>query len=302
MNIFKNILKQKLNIFLLFLIILVIIIVLFNYLPEKNIENFQQSSESFTTYNNSNLYDDFYSNIYDKLVYSQIKNNFEVGQIINSTQPNQHSYILDIGSGTGHHVNLFQEKNIKVIGLDNSKDMITFSKQKYPHAKFQEGDMMNSLIFSNNTFTHICSFYFTIYYTKNKSLFFQNCYRWLKPGGYCIVHLVNSEMFDPMLSNPLLYVSPQRYAKSRLTQSKIVFDNMTYKSNFEYKPEENLAIFHEKFIHKNKTRKNEHTLYMESLENIVQIAQDQGFITQGIIDLVSCSYEYQYLYIFVKPN
>ena len=71
-----NIFKQKLNIFLLFLIILVIIIVLFNYLPKKNIENFQQSSNEFTTYNNLNLYDEFYSNIYDKLVYSTIKNNY----------------------------------------------------------------------------------------------------------------------------------------------------------------------------------------------------------------------------------
>jgi hypothetical protein len=41
---------------------------------------------------------------------------------------------------------------------------------------------------------------------------------------------------------------------------------------------------------------------MESLESIVQIAQHQGFITQGIVDLIACSYEYQYLYIFVKPN
>lgn len=297
-----NIFKKKLNIFLLFLIILVFMIILFNYFPKKNIENFQQSSQAFTTYNNSNLYDDFYSNIYDKLVYSKLKNNFEVGRIINYTSPNEHSYILDIGSGTGHHVNLFQEKNIKVIGLDNSKDMITFSKKNYPHSKFIQGDMMDTLIFSPDTFTHICSFYFTIYYTRNKDLFFKNCYRWLKPGGYCIIHLVNSGMFDPMLNNPLLYVSPQRYAKTRLTQSKLVFDNMIYKSNFEYKPEENLAIFHEKFIHNNKTRKNEHTLYMESLESIVQIAQQQGFITHGIIDLVSCSYEYQYLYVFVKPN
>lgn len=297
-----NIFKKKLNIFLLFLIILVIIIVLFNLFPLKKIENFQQSSDGFTTYNNSNLYDDFYVNIYDKLVYSSLKNNYEVGQILFSTTPNEHSYILDIGSGTGHHVNLFQEENIKVIGLDKSKDMVSFSKKKYPHSNFIQGDMMETLLFSPNTFTHVCSFYFTIYYTKNKSLFFQNCYRWLKPGGYCIIHLVNSDMFDPMLSNPLLYVSPQRYAKTRLTESKLIFDNLTYKSNFEYKPEENLAIFHEKFIHNNKTRKNEHTLYMEPLESIVQIAQNQGFITQGIVDLVSCSYEYQYLYIFVKPN
>jgi uncharacterized protein (UPF0333 family) len=68
-----NIFKKKLNIFLLFLIILVIIIVIFNHFPSKNIENFQKTSDAFTTYNNSNLYDEFYTNMYDKLVFSEIK-------------------------------------------------------------------------------------------------------------------------------------------------------------------------------------------------------------------------------------
>ena len=294
--------KQKMNLLIIFFIIISIIVIIFNCFPSKKRDNFDNRVENFTSYNNSNLYDNFYSNIYDKLVYSKFKNSFEVGQIINSTKPNEHSYILDIGSGTGHHVNLFQEKNIQVIGLDNSEEMIQFAQKKYPRGNFMKGDMMNSLTFSPETFTHIVCFYFTIYYTKDKDLFFQNCFRWLKPGGYCIVHLVNRDMFDPMLSNPLMYVSPQRYAKSRLTQSKLIFDNLTYKSNFEYKPEENLAIFHEKFIKNKEVRKNEHTLYMEPLENIVQIAQNNGFITHGIIDLVSCSFEYQYLYVFVKPN
>ena len=77
---------------------------------------------------------------------------------------------------------------------------------------------------------------------------------------------------------------------------------MTYKSNFEYLPEKEQAIFHEKFFYKNKIRKNEHTLYMEETSKIVTIAENQGFITHGLIELVYCNYEYQYLYVFVKPN
>ena len=297
-----NIPTNKSDIFLLFVIILGIIIVIFNYLPQKRYENFEGQPSDFSSYTNPTIYDEFYVNIYDELVYSTVKNDYEVAKIIKTTSPDSHSIILDIGSGTGHHVKLFTDKQFTATGLDKSKDMIELSKKTYPDCDFQQGDMMNSLIFTPDTFTHITSFYFTIYYTKNKSLFFQNCYRWLKPGGYCIIHLVDPNMFNPMLNNPLLYISPQRYAPKRITESKLIFNNMTYKSNFEYLPEKEEAIFHEKFYYKNKIRKNEHTLYMEKTSKIVTIAENQGFITHGLIELVHCNYEYQYLYVFVKPN
>jgi hypothetical protein len=49
-------------------------------------------------------------------------------------------------------------------------------------------------------------------------------------------------------------------------------------------------------------RKNEHLFYMETTDQIVGIAQDAGFIVQGIIDLIRTGYEYQYLYLFQKPE
>ena len=44
---------------------------------------------------------------------NKVKNEYEVGQIINSTQPTLQSLILDVGSGTGDHVAKFTEKNLK---------------------------------------------------------------------------------------------------------------------------------------------------------------------------------------------
>jgi citrate lyase synthetase len=41
---------------------------------------------------------------------------------------------------------------------------------------------------------------------------------------------------------------------------------------------------------------------MPDLKEIVDEIQGTGFILQGIVDLVKCQYEYQYLYIFTKPN
>lgn len=41
---------------------------------------------------------------------------------------------------------------------------------------------------------------------------------------------------------------------------------------------------------------------MESQKDILVMAQEAGFILEGQIDLIKAQYEYQYLYILVKPN
>jgi len=41
---------------------------------------------------------------------------------------------------------------------------------------------------------------------------------------------------------------------------------------------------------------------MPDLDEIVQDIQNAGFIVEGKIDLIHCQYEYQYVYIFTKPN
>jgi hypothetical protein len=41
---------------------------------------------------------------------------------------------------------------------------------------------------------------------------------------------------------------------------------------------------------------------MPDVQEIVDEAQACGFILEAKIDLLQCQYEYQYLYMFVKPN
>ena len=66
----------------------------------------------------------------------------------------------------------------------------------------------------------------------------------------------------------------------------------------------NIATFNEKFKNDSngKVRKNEHIMYMPTTEFIVNQAQQAGFILDAEIDLINCQYEYQYLYVFIKPN
>ena len=136
--------------------------------------------------------------------------------------------------------------------------------------------------------------------------FFTNCMKWLKPGGYLIVHLVDRDLFDPILppGNPLLYVSPQKYAKERITKTYVKFNDFSYNADFQLDQQNNIAKFVEKFKNDSdgKIRKNEHIMYMPSLNEITDEAQAAGFIINAMIDLVQCQYEYQYLYVFMKPN
>ena len=290
---------------LIFISILLVIVIFFKHInPVK--ENFI-SDEKFLFKEGTAVYDDFYANIYDHLVYNMIKNDYEIGVIRNSTQLNNQSIIADIGSGTGHHVNSFASDNLQVIGIDISPAMVEKAKEQFPHLadKFMVGDGLNGQLFKDNSLTHILCLYFTIYYMKDKMRFFYNCMNWLMPGGYLIVHLVDKYKFDPILppGNPLYIVSPQKYSKERITTTKITFNDFVYDANFKLDNNEDVAIFDEKFkFNDGRVRKQEQRLYMEDLPTIVNMAQDAGFLLHAKIDLVKCAYEYQYLYVFVKPT
>ena len=289
---------------LIFITLFLILIVLFKSINTTNKEGYEQN-DSFLFKQDSEIYDDFYADVYDYLVFNNLKNNYEIGEIKNKLQPNSKSVILDVGCGTGHLVDKLNQFGLNVIGIDKSSSMISKAKENYPDYNFVVGDVLDVSKFNNNNFTHIICLYFTIYYFEDKMKFFNNCMEWLFPGGTLIIHLVNRDKFDPILppGNPLYIVSPQKYSKERITKTKITFNDFVYSSNFELEPEKDIATFHEKFkFNTGKVRKQEHKLYMNSEDDIINMAQDAGFLVQGKVDLVNCAYEYQYLYILVKPQ
>lgn len=293
---------------LLFIALLLVLVVFFkSFKPMKEgMSNVNTVTEQFLFKQGTAVYDDFYANIYDYLVFNRVKNDYEVGIIINSTMPNEKSVIADIGCGTGHQVSDLNSKNLEVIGVDISPSMIEKAKENFPDIRdqFKVGDGLDVNIFRNESLTHILCLYFTIYYMKDKMRFFYNCMDWLMPGGYLIVHLVDKYKFDPILppGNPLYIVSPQKYAKERITSTKITFNDFVYNSNFKLE-DNDTATFNEKFkFNDGKVRKQEQVLYMEDLPTIINMAQDAGFIVHAKIDMVKCAYENQYLYIFIKPS
>jgi SAM-dependent methyltransferase len=297
----KSSLWFKMTVVVLF--ILLLLVITNKYKPTK--ENFIQKKK-FEMKVGPELYDKFYASIYNDLVYDEVKNEYEVGEIINATHPTNQSLILDIGSGTGQHVAALNDAGYPTVGLDLSPSMVGIAKKKYPNLKFKQGSALEFMLYPADSFTHILCLYFTIYYIKDKNRFISNCFDWLKPGGYFVLHLVNRDKFDPILNtaDPLQLVSAQRYAKKRITNSLIKFKDFKYRGDFKLNKKNNTATFEEIFKD-DKTkhiRQNIHKMYMPTQKHILSIAKENGFILLGKIDMVPVQYEYQYLYILQKPE
>lgn len=291
------------------MIIVVIILIFVNWVrnnksTREGFDGNQPPQKDFIVKKENDIYDDFYVSVYDDLVHNYGKNHFEVGEITKIDPPTDMSSLLDVGSGTGHHVDAFTKKGIKAIGIDISKAMVDKAKENYPTSEFKQGDVMDTMIFTSGSFSHITCLYFTIYYMKDKMRFFSNCMQWLIPGGFLILHLVDRDKFDPILpaGSPTSIISPQNYTDKRITNTIVKFDKYDYKCNFSLNGD--VATLHESF--KDNTnesvRQNEHKLYMEPQKKILTMAKEVGFILHSKVDMVKCQYDSQYLYILQKPH
>lgn len=63
------------------------------------------------------------------------------------------STILDLGCGIGDSTNVLFERypGAKILGLDNSEEMITMAKEQYPNLNFKSFDITHDLSFLNNS-------------------------------------------------------------------------------------------------------------------------------------------------------
>lgn len=301
----KNTVIQK----LFYSLVVLVIIILINKLCNQNstyslYEGFEETQkEKYITLKDNDMYDNFYSQVYDDLLFDDFKNNFEISEIIGITKPPKGSYILDIGSGTGHHVAAYDKMGYKGAGIDLSQAMVNKSKKNFPKSNYIHGNIMNSDIVHAGSIDLITSLFFTTYYIKDKRSFFTNCHNWLKKNGYLAIHLVDRNKFDPIITaaDPLTVISAQSYAKERITSSVVKFNTHDYKANFVLDNNKE-ATMHETFKEKKtgKLRKHEHKLYMPTQNEALSYAKDVGFKLVKVIDMTKTQMVNQYIYILQK--
>ena len=278
-----------------------------------NKEGFTQEANFILKQNDEVFEDPFYVGIYDDLFYKKIYNTYEVGVIVNEIHPTSKDVIIEIGSKTGNYVGTMKSNGYNIVGLDKSKAMVEYASKKYPDCKFIHGDPLEFMNFSSEYATAILLLDFSIYYISDRRTLFYNCYHWLKPGGYLVLHLVNRHMFDPVApaAKPFTLVSPQSVAPARITNSDVVFNNFNYKSKFEIEgnnqngemnTNDTAKIIETMKDKQGKVRKNIRSMKMTGQKIIIGEAKDAGFMMLSQYDLLKNQREYQYIYILYKPS
>ncbi len=267
-------------------------------------EGFTQDTK-FIMKENGEIYDDFYVKIYDTLMSPKPRSDYEITNIVKMTAPSEKSAILEIGSGTGDLVSGLYDNGYNVSGLELSMAMINQSVAKYPDITVKQGNAMDPMLYEKGSFTHILCMGMTIYQFDKKIEFFRNCFSWLQPKGYLVLHLVDRNKFDTIVpgGKPALLKTPQKYAKDRITETIIDFIDFDYTADYQFKDESKTAIFKETFtdgLTKN-VRKNEMTLYMEDISDILKMAAYCGFHLKQKKDMSDYNnMENEYIFVFEK--
>jgi len=105
---------------------------------------------------------------------------------------------LDLGCGNGRLYELFKDKKVEYIGVDNCRKLIDLAKKKYPDVQFIIGDALRlpfednkfDLVFSIALLHHIPSQTYRLQVLKEIK-------RVLKPGGLLILTVWN--LYQPKL-------------------------------------------------------------------------------------------------------
>lgn len=266
-------------------------------------EGFSQN-EDYIYKRNDEVFDDFYIEIMDELYRNNASFPLEIEHIIKSTKPDSNSKILNLSSNTGLYVNEFKKYNFNVFGCESSQEMINYSNKMYPNSIIIKGLITNPMLFNNNSFTHIICNNFNFYRFKDKDQFFKQCFYWLKPNGYLILHLINPYKFNTIMpvAKPVFYKNIQKWCDNRITKSEVNFIGFKYKSEYEFDNNKNLTL-KEKFTDKssNNVREQEREYYIESLKNIEKLAQLNNFHLHSKAKMTKINGDdYQYIYIFEK--
>jgi ubiquinone/menaquinone biosynthesis C-methylase UbiE len=293
---FKN--KGLLHI-LINLFILAVFVLIFKYFSDNVIskEGFVQL-EKFLLKKDGNSYDEFYAQVYDKIHSPDPKK--ELAEILKITGADKNSAFLDVGSGTGCTLSALADSGAKCIGIDKSEAMVTVAKEKCGPL-IKHGDVTEPIQFTRNQFTHILCLNQTIYEIEDKHAFFTNCRYWLRNGGALVLHLVDKNRFNTVVGRPFLLDNPQKYVKERITKSETDFGNFTYFAKYDIR-QKGASTFVETFTDattKN-VRQNERTLFMDTEDAVLKVAQQCGFSQHGKINMESINDdEFQNIYVLV---
>lgn len=303
--------KNKWLLLMIILAIILVIMTMYKKIATNKTEGFNQNAP-FVLKRNNDIYDSYYAMIYDDIYKSKPRVEFEYKQIVDMTHPTkENSVFLDVGSGTGNLVNKLTSEGYPAYGIDESRAMVEVAQYKYPKIDTKCGNAMDAMSYDRGMFTHILCMNFTVYHFQDKAGFLRNCYNWLMPNGYLIVHLVDRSKYNPIvpIAVPSGLDNPQDYSDKRITDAAVQFPGFSYKVSTDFSPsgvkgspDDKRVVVTETFKDDTtqKVRQNELTMYMEDVKDILYLAGRCGFVVQGSAQYAND--RYQYIYVLERQN
>jgi len=309
------------NLFYLQLLLILAIVFLAIYLykvSESPYAKKRREQEGFTQEQpyvlkqNQHVYDDFYAQLYDGVNNRDKICQRELFQIVKMTEPTTaNSVFLEVGSATGTVLKHLANAGYTAYGIDKSEAMVTHTETKYPDLNVKSADVLDPMTYENGVFTHVLCLNFTIYEFDNKRQFFSNCYYWMKPNSYLILHLVNPTKFSTrkylkfkgLTSRLFDNLLPETGVEPRETELNAEFEDCKYHEKYEEGADKKTVTFTQMFtdnITKN-IRQNEQTLKMETIDEILDVAKKCGFIVHAKTSMKGCNGDAnQYLYVLER--
>jgi hypothetical protein len=262
----------KLCIFIIIIIIIIIIIYIYinNLLKTNNFENFMNEDDDIYDKEFVELYEIIYRDYTDIDYDYNIINNKILSKLINNDIK-----IAIAGSGVGKQCKKYKEKYDNVVGIDNSENMILYSKRKYPNIKFIKNNLLNQNSLEKNYYGLIILDERTLFYNniKQQEYLIQNCFNWLVEGAFLVV---------PIYIPEELQVA-SRYYSSNYIDDKGNTHGFTYLNDFTHncyyiKDKNNIYNFYDKIVLKDGNKRIKKTkLYIESKEKTYDLILKNGF-------------------------
>ncbi len=133
--------------------------------------------------------------------------------------------ILDLGCGTGEHLNILSKDCSSCTGIDNSIEMLNIARERFPgKIQFIRKNFRNFDFY--NEFDLVISLFGSMVYLVNDrdvDTFFWNTWRALKPGGTGIFEVWNSLPVKKIKNKPLSLVSKTKY-ENKIIERERGFD------------------------------------------------------------------------------
>ncbi len=121
--------------------------------------------------------------------------------------------LLDLGCGTGEHMNQLQQLGFRCTGIDKSRDMLRIAQMRFPHSGiFLEGDIATFDYFED--FDIIISLFGTFNYIIEDETIVRvlwNSWKAMKPGGIGLFEVWNAIPIGKIQEKPLGHISTTKF-------------------------------------------------------------------------------------------